>query len=81
MKPFVNEPYADFSKPEVWAQAQAALTLVRSQLGREYDLWAAGAAHSTGELLISVNPSKPGEVVGRHHKATAELANHSPAPP
>ena len=77
MKPFVNEPYADFSKPEVWAQAQAALTRVRSQLGREYELWVAGAAHSTGDLLISVNPSKPGEIVGRHHRATAELANRA----
>jgi len=77
LKPFVNEPYADFSKPEVWAQAQAALTRVRSQLGREYELWVAGAAHSTGDLLISVNPSKPGEIVGRHHRATAELANRA----
>jgi 1-pyrroline-5-carboxylate dehydrogenase len=77
LKPFVNETYADFSKPEVWVQAEAALTSVRSQLGREYDLWIAGAAHSTGDLLISVNPAKPGEVVGRHHKATAELANRA----
>ena len=77
MKPFVNEPYADFSKPEVWAQAEAALISVRSQLGREYDLWIAGAAHATGDHLVSVNPSRPGEVVGRHHKATAELANRA----
>jgi 1-pyrroline-5-carboxylate dehydrogenase len=77
LKPFVNEAYADFSKPEVWAQAEAALTSVRSQLGREYDLWIAGTAHATGNHLISVNPSKPGEVVGRHHKASAELANRA----
>jgi len=77
LKPFVNEPYADFSKPEVWAQAEAALISVRSQLGREYDLWIAGAAHATGDHLVSVNPSRPGEVVGRHHKATAELANRA----
>jgi 1-pyrroline-5-carboxylate dehydrogenase len=77
LKPFVNEPYADFSKPEVWAQAEAALRSVRSQLGREYDLWIAGAAHATGDHLISVNPSRPGEIVGRHHKATAELANRA----
>ena len=77
MKPFVNEVYADFSAPEVWAKAESALSLVRSQLGRDYDLWIAGAAHHTGDLLISVNPSRPAEVVGRHHKATAELANRA----
>ena len=77
MKPFVNEVYADFSAPEVWAKAEAALALVRAQLGRDYDLWIAGAAHRTGDLLISVNPSRPSEVIGRHHKATAELANRA----
>ncbi len=77
MKPFVNEVYADFSAPEVWAEAESALALVRSQLGRDYDLWIAGAAHRTGDLLVSVNPSRPSEVVGRHHKATAELANRA----
>jgi 1-pyrroline-5-carboxylate dehydrogenase len=77
LTPFVNEVYADFSAPEVWAKAEAALKLVRSQLGRDYDLWVAGAAHRTGDLLISVNPSRPSEVVGRHHKATAELANRA----
>ena len=39
MTPFVNEVYADFSSPEVWAKAESALALVRSQLGRDYDLW------------------------------------------
>jgi 1-pyrroline-5-carboxylate dehydrogenase len=75
--PFVNEVYADFSLPEVWAKAEAALALVRSRLGRDYDLWIAGAAQRTGDLLISVNPSRPSEVVGRHHKATADLANRA----
>jgi len=77
LKPFVNEVYADFTAPDVWAKAEAALALVRSQLGRDYDLWIAGAAHRTGDLLVSVNPSRPAEVVGRHHKASAELANRA----
>jgi len=77
LKPFVNEVYADFSAPEVWAKAESALALVRSQLGRDYDLWIAGSAHRTGDLLISVNPSRPSEIIGRHHKASAELANRA----
>ncbi len=74
---FRNEPCADFSKPEIRAAAQAALAQVRSQLGHEYELWIAGARHKTGDLLTSVNPSNPSEIVGRHHKANAELANRA----
>ena len=74
---FVNEGYADFSSPAVWAQAQAAWSRVRSEFGREYQLWIAGAAVHTGDLLKSVNPSHPAEVVGLHHKATAELATRA----
>ncbi len=77
LAPFVNEPYADFSEPEVWAKAQSALAFVRSQLGQEYPLWVSGAAHTTGDLLISVNPARPAEIVGRHHKATPDLANRA----
>ena len=74
LAPFINEPYVDFSRPDVWAAAEAALARVRSQFGREYDLWIAGAPQRTGDLLTSVNPSRLSEIVGRHHKATPELA-------
>src|SRR5258708_15756135 len=74
---FTNEPCADFSKPENRTAAQAALAQVRSQMGREYELWIAGARHKTGDLLTSVNPSNPSEVVGRHHKADASLGNRA----
>jgi len=74
---FVNEPYLDFSKPEVWAEAESALRHVTSHSGREYPLWIAGAEGRTGDLLTSVNPSHPAEVVGRHHKATVELATRA----
>ena len=71
---FVNEPYSDFTQPDVWTAAEAALAKVRSELGREYPLWIAGAEHRTGDLLTSTNPSHPLEVVGRPHKATTALA-------
>jgi 1-pyrroline-5-carboxylate dehydrogenase len=78
---FVNEPYSDFAKPDVWAAAQAALLRVRSELGREYPLWIAGAQHRTGDFLTSTNPSyssaHTAEIVGRAHKATATLAAHA----
>ena len=71
---FVNEAYADFSKPELAASMQAALAQVRSQFGREHGLSIAGVEYQTGSLLRSLNPSCPSEVVSVHHKATPELA-------
>jgi 1-pyrroline-5-carboxylate dehydrogenase len=67
---FANEPVTDFSIPANRAAAEAALARVRTELGRDYELWIAGTSHKTGDLLSSINPSKTSEVVGKHHKAT-----------
>jgi 1-pyrroline-5-carboxylate dehydrogenase len=71
---FRNEPYADFSLPENRRAMEAALAKVRSEFGREYELRIDGQWIATGDKLVSVNPSDPRQVVGVHHKATAELA-------
>src|ERR1700751_2634841 len=74
---FSNEPVCSFSKPEEIHAAKSALAKVRAEFGREYELWIAGARQKPGDRLSSVNPSRPSEVVGRHHKATADLANRA----
>jgi 1-pyrroline-5-carboxylate dehydrogenase len=74
---FQNEPYTDFSTPANRRAMDQALAGVRAQLGREYDLRIAGERLKTGDLLRSVNPSNPGEVIGVHHRATAELARRA----
>src|ERR1043165_5848 len=74
---FRNEPYADFSVAENRQAMEAALAKVRSEFGREYELRIGGEGIATGDRLVSVNPSNPQEVVGIHHKATAELANRA----
>ncbi|HML17385.1 MAG TPA: L-glutamate gamma-semialdehyde dehydrogenase [Bryobacteraceae bacterium] len=74
---FHNEPVSQFSTSEQRSAAQGAWAAVRAQFGREYDLWIAGERHQTGDFLDSVNPSKPSEIVGRHHKASAALANRA----
>lgn len=71
---FRNEPYADFSRPENASAMREALAMVRNQYGREYQLRIGNQHFSTGDLLKSLDPSRPSEVVGLHHKATAELA-------
>jgi 1-pyrroline-5-carboxylate dehydrogenase len=74
---FRNEPCADFSQPAIRQAAVSALGRVRSELGREYLLRIAGDWISTGDPLVSVNPSNPREAVGIHHRATPELANRA----
>jgi 1-pyrroline-5-carboxylate dehydrogenase len=74
---FRNEPYLDFSQPANRLAMQEALKEVRSEFGREYQLRLAGEYIATGDLLKSVNPSRPSEIVGIHHKATADLANRA----
>jgi 1-pyrroline-5-carboxylate dehydrogenase len=74
---FQNEPITDFSAPANRRAMDEALAKVRAQLGREYDLSIAGERLQTGDLLRSVNPSNPREVVGVHHRATAELARRA----
>jgi 1-pyrroline-5-carboxylate dehydrogenase len=77
LAPFVNEPVSDFATPQQQAAAKAALDQVRKEFGKEHDLWIAGARHKTGDFLISTNPSRPTEVIGRHHKATPDLATRA----
>lgn len=62
---FVNEPFADFSLPEVRNSFRAAIAEVRKKLGRTYLLSIGGEDVDTGTLVESVNPARPREVVGR----------------
>jgi 1-pyrroline-5-carboxylate dehydrogenase len=74
---FRNEAYADFSDPANRRAMELALNKVRTELGREYELRIGSESIATGDKLTSVNPSKTSEVVGVHHKATAELAKRA----
>jgi 1-pyrroline-5-carboxylate dehydrogenase len=74
LPPFRNEFFLEFSDPANRAAMELALEKIHGELGREYDLLIAGQRFKTGDLLNSFNPSRPSELVGAHHKATAELA-------
>ncbi len=75
--PFHNEATADFSDGVNREAMERALAGVRAQFGREYEIVLAGERIKTGDLLKSVNPSHPAEVVGVHHKASADLARRA----
>ena len=74
---FRNEPFTDFSKEENARAMREALAQVKSELGRDYPLVVGGERIETGDLLVSVNPARKTETVGRFHKATKELANRA----
>jgi len=71
---FRNEPFTDFTKEENARAMREALAKVAGELGRDYPLVIGGERIETGDFLTSYNPAKKTEVVGRFHKATAELA-------
>src|SRR5579859_6310749 len=70
--PFVTEPFFDFRNEENARRMRAAITKVRSQLGREYDLIIGGKRVKTTDKIKSLNPAKPSQVVGIHQKAGKE---------
>jgi 1-pyrroline-5-carboxylate dehydrogenase len=69
---FANEPFINFKAPENAHSMQAALELVASQLGREYDLIIGGQRIRTEGKIHSVNPARPAQTVGLHQKAGPE---------
>lgn len=71
---FVNEGYADFTKPQAAQAAAKALAEVRSKLGAEYDLLIAGERRQSGDKLKSFNPSKHSELIGVHQKGSEKDA-------
>jgi 1-pyrroline-5-carboxylate dehydrogenase len=73
-RPFVNEPFLDFSDTDNKRNMEAALTAVESRLGHEYDMVIGGKRLRTEGKIISTNPARPAQVVGVHQRAGATHA-------
>jgi 1-pyrroline-5-carboxylate dehydrogenase len=69
LPPFVNEPFLDFTQPEVKRRMEMALAQVEAELGREYDLVIGGKRLQTDEKIRSINPARPAQLVGLHQMA------------
>ena len=72
LTPFKNEPLTDFTNAENARNMKAALTKVRAELGREYDMVIGDKLIKTTEKIRSVNPAHPSEVVGVFQSAGRE---------
>ncbi|OFX14400.1 MAG: L-glutamate gamma-semialdehyde dehydrogenase [Armatimonadetes bacterium RBG_16_58_9] len=71
---FRNEPFLDFSKPDVQRQMRDALAYVESKLGRQYRMVIGGKRVGASDEFASHNPADWNEVVSVFPKATPELA-------
>ena len=67
--PFVNEPMRRFTSAPERDEFARALAAVRAALGGYYPLRIDGRSVDTTDTLVSVNPAKPSEIVGRVAKA------------
>jgi RHH-type proline utilization regulon transcriptional repressor/proline dehydrogenase/delta 1-pyrroline-5-carboxylate dehydrogenase len=76
---FTNEPLTDFSIDANRQKYANALKAVRGELGRPYALWINGKARTTETSIVSVNPAKPGEVIGQVSQATVSDADDAVA--
>jgi RHH-type transcriptional regulator, proline utilization regulon repressor / proline dehydrogenase / delta 1-pyrroline-5-carboxylate dehydrogenase len=75
--PFRNEPFLDFTRREAREACQGAIEAVRTRLGREYPAVVGGKERRAGEAIVSVNPARSEEVVGRVAGITAELGEQA----
>src|SRR5438105_4389091 len=74
---FKNEPFTDFSQAANEQAMKSAIEKVRGQFGREYPLHIGGEKVVTGEWIVSTNPAKPSEVIGKFAKAAKEQADQA----
>jgi len=65
LPPFRNEPMVDFTRADHRAAFPAAIAQVRTQLGKTYPLFINGKEVRTTDLIPTVNPNKPSEVLGQ----------------
>jgi RHH-type proline utilization regulon transcriptional repressor/proline dehydrogenase/delta 1-pyrroline-5-carboxylate dehydrogenase len=69
---FQNEPHADFSRAEIRQAMQEAVDAVADDLGVECPLVIGGKRIDTRQTIVSRNPSRKKQVVGKVASATVE---------
>ncbi len=75
--PFSNEAPADFTIPKTGPAFRGALKEVGMGIGEAYPSVIGGKEYRMGEVIVSVNPARPDEVVGTVHGITPELADRA----
>ncbi|BEH11928.1 MULTISPECIES: L-glutamate gamma-semialdehyde dehydrogenase [Geobacter] len=65
LPPFNNEAMVDFTRADHRAAFPKHIAEVRTQLGKTYPLFINGKEVRTNDLIPTVNPNKPSEVLGQ----------------
>jgi 1-pyrroline-5-carboxylate dehydrogenase len=74
LKPYSHESFTDFALEKNIQVFQKALSYVQSQFGKEYPIIIGGESIHTEKKIISVNPAKKEEVIGKVSMADQKLA-------
>jgi len=77
--PFANEPAVDLSVKANRLTYRQAIARVRGELGKDYPLVLGGKEQRTDIIITSLNPARPGEVVGRVAGLTLQLVDRAVA--
>ncbi|PSB02807.1 L-glutamate gamma-semialdehyde dehydrogenase [Merismopedia glauca] len=75
--PFPNVPDTDYAEVEARARSQQAFEKVRQQLGKTYFPIINGKFEPTAEIIDSVNPSNPTEIIGKVGLISIEQAEQA----
>jgi 1-pyrroline-5-carboxylate dehydrogenase len=71
---FRNESYYDWSKPAPRKKQEAALAVVRADIGKEYPIVIGGERMTMPQKFNSYNPSRSAEILGVFQKGDAAVA-------
>jgi RHH-type proline utilization regulon transcriptional repressor/proline dehydrogenase/delta 1-pyrroline-5-carboxylate dehydrogenase len=74
---FANEPPIDFTVEKNRAKMRAALASVRGKFGKEYAVQIGERSAITGRWIESINPARPGELIGKVACAGVEHAQNA----
>ncbi|MDQ0216496.1 1-pyrroline-5-carboxylate dehydrogenase [Oikeobacillus pervagus] len=77
MIPYKHEPFTDFTNEKNHKDFVQALKTVERYLGQEYPLIIGGERIMTEDKIISINPAKKTEVIGKVAKANKKLAGEA----
>lgn len=74
---FRSEPFIDFTRPENDAAMRAALSQAKAEMGKTYPLVIGGEVIELKDTFLSVNPSRPADVLGYFANGTAAHADQA----
>jgi RHH-type transcriptional regulator, proline utilization regulon repressor / proline dehydrogenase / delta 1-pyrroline-5-carboxylate dehydrogenase len=75
--PFRNQPASDFAGRDERDSFPQAIAMVRNNLGKTYPLYINAREITTTDILPSVNPARPDEVIGHVCQAGKEEADEA----